>query len=245
MNDTDPAHDPDDLTGWTPPEPPAMTVLQGRTCRLEPMDPDRHAAALHAAFSAEPDEAQQWFFLPYGPFESEEVFTGWLRTYGASDGRMFFAIVDQATDRPIGEASFQNVVTRNGTIEIGNVRFSAAMQRSVAATEAIFLLMRHAFYSGYRRLEWKTHAGNTRSRRAAHRFGLSWEGRFRNHMISRGRSRDTVWFACTDRDWQVLEPAFTAWLDPENFDEHGNQRRSLGVLTRPVLVALDPEQTSG
>ncbi len=237
--------DPDDLTGWTPPEPPAMTVLQGRTCRLEPMDPDRHAAALYAAFSAEPDEAQQWFFLPYGPFESEEVFTEWLRTYGTSDGRMFFAIVDQATDQPIGQASFQAVVTRNGTIEIGNVRFSATMQRSIAATEAIFLLMRHAFDSGYRRLEWKTHAGNTRSRRAAHRFGLSWEGRFRNHMISRGRSRDTVWFACTDGDWQALEPAFTAWLDPENFDEHGNQRRSLGVLTRPVLVALDPEQTSG
>jgi len=245
MTVTDPSYDVDDLSGWTPPQLPAWTVLLGRTCRLEPMNPDRHAAALYAAFSDELDEAQQWFYLPYGPFGNEDVFAEWLRTYGVSDGRMFFAIVDQATDKPIGQASFQNVVPRNGSIEIGNVRFSAAMQRSTAATEAIFLLMRHAFESGYRRLEWKTHAGNTRSRRAAHRFGLSWEGRFRSHMISRGRSRDTVWFACIDRDWQALQPAFTAWLAPDNFDEDGNQRSSLGVLTRPVLMALDPEQASG
>ncbi len=244
MSNTDPAYDPEDLTDWTPPAPPSWTVLQGRTCRLEPMDPDCHAAGLYAAFSAEPDEAQQWFFLPYGPFTTEKGFIQWLQTYGTSDGRMFFAIIDQSTDQPVGQASFQNVVSRNGTVEIGNVRFSAAMQRSIVATEAIFLMMRHAFDSGYRRLEWKTHAGNTRSRRAAHRFGLSWEGRFRSHMVSRGRSRDTVWFACTDRDWQALEPAFVTWLAPENFDNDGNQRSSLGELTRPVLVALDPDQTS-
>lgn len=235
MNDDD----PDDLTGWSPPDPPAMTVLHGRTCRLEPMAPDRHAADLFAAFAAEEDEAGEWQYLPYGPFADEGEYSEWLRTYGASGGRMFFAIVDAASGRPVGQASYQNVVPQHGTIEIGNIRFSVAMQRSVAATESIFLMMRHVFDAGYRRLEWKTHAHNARSRRAAQRFGLSWEGRFRSHMVSRGRSRDTAWFACIDRDWPALETAFETWLDEANFDADGRQRRSLRELTAPVLVATD------
>ncbi len=234
-------NDPDDLTGWTPPAPPAMTVLEGRACRLEPLDPDRHAPDLYAAFSGEADEAGEWQYLPYGPFGSEAEYTGWLRTYGASGGRMFFAIVEAATDRPVGQASYQNVVPHYGTVEIGNIRFCASIQRTVVATEAIFLMMRHVFEAGYRRFEWKTHAGNTRSRRAAQRFGLSWEGRFRSHMVSRGRSRDTAWFACIDREWPALKAAFETWLDDANFDADGKQRRSLRELTRPILYATDDD----
>ena len=234
-------NDPDDLTGWTQPDLPAITVVEGRACRLEPMDSARHAPALYAAFAGEEDEAGEWQYLPYGPFENEAAYTEWLRTYGASSGRMFFAIVDTTADRPVGQASFQNAVPHHGTVEIGNIRFSSAMQRTILATEAIFLMMRHVFEAGYRRLEWKTHAGNTRSRRAAQRFGLSWEGRFRSHMVSRGRSRDTAWFACIDREWPALKAAFEIWLDDANFDADGKQRRSLRELTAPILYAIDDE----
>ncbi len=156
---------------------------------------------------------------------------------GSSSGRarlipLFFAVVEQASGVAAGMASWLNIVPANGTIEIGHIWFAPALQRTRAASEAIFLMMRHAFEElGYRRLEWKCDALNQGSMRAARRFGFSYEGTFRQHMIVKGRNRDTAWFALLDRDWPQQRAAFERWLAPDNFDEDGRQRVALSALT--------------
>lgn len=225
------------LAGWTPPPPPdGGTPLAGRFVTLEPLAPD-HASALHAAYSV--DDAI-WHWLPYGPFASPAAYRAWIEEKAGGDDPRFFALRDAASGAPSGVMSYLRVTPAAGSVEIGHICLSPPLQRTAAATEAVFLLADRAFGAGYRRFEWKCDALNVPSRRAAQRFGFSFEGVFRNHMVVKGRSRDSAWFAMTDGDWLRLRPAFEAWLDPANFDTDGRQRSRLGDLTAPCRVASDP-----
>ena len=144
---------------------------------------------------------------------------------------MFFAIVDLASGAASGMASYLNIVPANGCIEIGHIWFAPPLQKTRAATEAIFLMIRHAFEDlAYRRVEWKCNSLNEASKRAARRFGFTYEGTFRQHMVIKGRNRDTAWFAMLDHEWPAIRAAFERWLDPDNFDAAGRQRKSLAAL---------------
>jgi len=160
----------------------------------------------------------------------------------AGSDPLFYAITDLDSGHLGGVASYLRITPQAGTIEVGHINFAASLQRTRAATEAIFLLIQWAFEAGYRRFEWKCDALNMPSRRAAQRFGLSYEGVFRQATVVKGRNRDTAWFAAIDAEWPALKEAFTLWLDPSNFDAQGQQRESLGSLTRLVRVASDPAQ---
>jgi RimJ/RimL family protein N-acetyltransferase len=226
------------LPGWRPPPRPSRETLAGRLCRLEPLDPARHGDDLYRANALDADP-RHWTYLPYGPFADREAYRRWMEATCLGDDPLFFAIVDLATCAPAGVASYLRIDPGNGSIEVGHLRFSSRLQRKPAATEAMYLMMRRAFELGYRRYEWKCDALNAPSRAAALRLGLSYEGTFRQAMVIKGRSRDSAWFAATDRDWPALDSAFRRWLDPANFDEAGRQRVRLSELTAPLLVARD------
>jgi RimJ/RimL family protein N-acetyltransferase len=230
ISPTDSAETRGEALAWTPARSPERAVLVGVTVRLEPVDPGRHAAALFAAGHDERDP-RLWDYMSVGPFANQDAFTAWLQTAAASSDPLFFTVVDQETNRPSGMVSYLRITPAHGVIEIGSIWFGPALQRTRQATETIFLLARYVFEDlGYRRLEWKCDALNARSRRAAERFGFSYEGLFRQHMVVKGRNRDTAWFAMLDRDWPAIGAAFAAWLAPENFDSAGRQRRSLVTL---------------
>lgn len=224
----------DPVPGWTPPPRPPRVALAGRYCRIEPLEPDRHAADLHTANQADAEE-RMWTYLAYGPFATLEDYRAWMLDTCAGDDPLFFAIVDAASGRAVGVASYLRIAPAAGSIEVGHLAFAPALQRTPAATEAMFLLMRQAFALGYRRYEWKCDALNAPSRAAARRLGLSFEGVFRQATIYKGRNRDTAWYATIDGEWPALEAAFMRWLDPTNFDEQGRQRQRLADLTAPLL----------
>ena len=226
------------LPDWRRPPRPPREAMQGRFCRLEALDPARHADDLHRANALDAD-ARHWTYLPYGPFADLAAYREWMRESCLGDDPLFFAVVDLATGRAAGVASWLRVDPANGSIEVGHLRFSSLLQRRPAATEAMYLMMRRAFELGYRRYEWKCDALNAPSRAAALRLGFSYEGIFRQATVIKRRSRDTAWFAVTDGDWPALEAAFRRWLDPANFDAEGRQRVRLSALTAPFLVARD------
>ena len=225
------------VPNWTAPPRPGPEVLEGRWARLERLDPARHAAEVHAA-NRESDAI--WDYLPYGPFGSEGQWRAWAEGAAASADPFFYAIRDLSTGRAAGVASFLRISPEAGSIEVGHINLAPALQRTPAATEAMFLMMGWAFGAGYRRYEWKCDALNRPSRRAAERLGLSYEGVFRQATVVKGRNRDTAWFAAIDKEWPRLREAFEAWLDPANFDAEGRQKVSLSSLTASVLVARDP-----
>lgn len=155
------------------------------------------------------------------------AFGDWLAWAAASSDPLFFAVIDRATGRAVGRQSLLRITPEHGTAEIGHIHWGPGMARSRVATEALYLAARQIFDLGYRRFEWKCNAANAPSRSAALRFGFAFEGIFRNHMVVKGESRDTAWFAMTDEDWGVLRPQYEAWLDPANFDVQGRQLRKL------------------
>jgi RimJ/RimL family protein N-acetyltransferase len=225
---------------WAQATSPGRIALNGELVRLEVLDPGRHAESLYTSSHA-PDAGRLWDHLPYGPFASQVEFTAWLDGCAASADPLFFAVVDWTTMRALGMASFLRMVPEHGVIEIGHIWFAPVLQRTRQATEAIFLLARSAFDElGYRRLEWKCDSLNEPSRRAATRFGFTYEGVFRQHMIVKGRNRDTAWFSMTDGEWPSRRAAFEAWLAPENFDEAGRQRQSLSAI-RAAAEGTKPE----
>ena len=227
-----------EVPGWVPPSrPDGLTVLEGRHVRLERMDPDLHAADLHRAFSV---DDSLWDYMPYGPFGSAARYHRWAKDTAMGNDPVFLVLRDLETGHCGGVASFLRITPEAGTIEVGHICLAPELQRSLASTEAMFLMMGWAFEAGYRRYEWKCDALNLPSRRAAERFGFSYEGTFRQHMIYKGRNRDTAWFAMTDEDWKKLRPCYDRWLQPENFGQDGRQRQSLSALTRPHLVTRDP-----
>ncbi|WP_226779483.1 GNAT family N-acetyltransferase [Oceaniglobus trochenteri] len=222
---------------WRAPPRPGPGLIEGRHARLHRLSADDHAAALHRANSA---DDRMWDFLPYGPFTSAAAYHRWVREQATGDDPAFYAIENRATGRLGGVASFLRIAPESGSIEVGHIALSPEMQRTVVATEAIYLMMGWAFEAGYRRFEWKCNALNLASRRAAQRLGFSYEGVFRQAGVVKGRNRDTAWFAAIDAEWPALQAAFDAWLSPSNFDETGQQRERLGDLTALVRVTGDP-----
>lgn len=222
------------LPGWQPPPHPLRETLAGRYCRLEPLDIERHSAALFEANSAD-REGRLWTYMPYGPFATLADYRAWMAGKCLGDDPLFFAIIDLADDSAAGVASYLRIMPAAGSIEVGHLLFAPRMQRRPAATEAMYLMMRQAFELGYRRYEWKCDSLNAASRAAAQRLGLLFEGIFRNATVYKGRSRDTAWYAAIDSQWPALRAAFEQWLDPSNFDANGRQQARLSELTCNVL----------
>lgn len=225
------------VQNWAAPAWPGALVMAGRYVQLERLNPDAHAAGLHAA-----NQGQDWIwdYMGYGPFESEGDYRTWAATMAGERDPFFYAIRDLSDNRLGGVAAYLRITPAQGTIEVGHICLAPALQGTRAATEAMALMAAWVFDAGYRRYEWKCDALNLPSRRAAERFGFSYEGTFRQHMIYKGRNRDTAWFAMTDEDWKKLRPCYDRWLQPENFGPDGRQRQSLSALTRPHLVTRDP-----
>ncbi len=214
-----------DLTDWKGALAPAPVTLQGRYVTLEPLDAARHAAALWQAVEGH-DEL--WAWLPEGPFATESDLRAAIEKKQNAPGFVFLAIVPQATGQAAGWASLMRADPANGVIEVGNILYSQALQRTREATETMYLMARHVFDDlGYRRYEWKCNALNEPSRRAALRLGFTFEGIFRQHMVVKGQNRDTAWFSMLDTEWPARKRAFEAWLDPGNFDEAGCQQKAL------------------
>nr|WP_245875451.1 GNAT family protein [Tabrizicola aquatica] len=230
------------VEGWSPPRKPDRSAMTGRLVRLEPLNADAHAADLHAAFQG---HDALWDYMPYGPFPSATAYHRWARQREEGEDPRFFVLCDPVTGRPGGIASYLRITPDAGSIEVGHICIAPHLQRSAAATEAMFLMMAWAFGAGYRRYEWKCNALNLPSRRAAQRLGFSFEGVFRNHMLVKGRNRDTAWFSVIDSEWPALAEAFSVWLSPTNFDAKGRQRERLSDLTCLVRANGDPALERG
>lgn len=214
---------------------PQARVLEGRRVRLEPLDPDRHGAALYSA-SHEGDEAKRvWTFLPDGPFSELASFRQWAIRMAAEPDRLFFAVRDKPSERLGGMAMYLDIRPAHAAIEIGYIWFAPALQRTAASTEALFLMLRYAFDElGYRRMQWRCNALNEKSRAAALRLGFTFEGIFYQHMVVKGRNRDTAWYSILDREWPRIRANFERWLAPSNFDSHGRQLSSLTQLNQAL-----------
>ncbi len=227
------------LPNWTPPPRPARADLPGRYARLEPLTPD-HAPDF---FAAAEGHDWIWDYMPDGPFAKEADYLAWSERAQRSPDPHFFAIRDLETGKATGVASYLRITPEAGSIEVGNICLTPALQRTRAATEAMALMMGWAFDAGYRRYEWKCNALNLPSRAAAQRLGFSFEGVFRQAIVVKNRNRDTSWFSVIDSEWPALKQAFDTWLAPENFDEAGQQRVSLSALTAPLVAMRDPALT--
>jgi RimJ/RimL family protein N-acetyltransferase len=216
-----------DLQNWTPRPKPERKVLEGRYVRLEPLDPKKHGDELFAASSvADADQRFTWLF-EFPPATREE-FEPWLEKVAKSEDPLFFAVVDKASGKVAGRQTLMRIDPTHGVIEIGNIYWGPLISRKPAATEAQFLFMQYIFDElGYRRYEWKCNNDNLPSKRAAERFGFSFEGIFRQHMVAKGKNRDTAWFSILDSEWPALRQAYQAWLAPENFDSDGQQKKKL------------------
>lgn len=212
---------------WTPKERPKPGVLQGQYTRLELLDWQAHGDGLYAAVCGEEND-DLWTYMPIGPFADREIFEQIFEFVRGRFDWETMVIRDHASGVTLGMASYMRIRPEHGSAEVGCVTFGPALKRTRQATEAMYLMAQHVFEDlGYRRYEWKCDNGNDASKRAAHRFGFAFEGVFRNDMIVKGRNRDTAWFAMTDGDWPELGVAFQAWLDPQNFDNAGQQVKRL------------------
>jgi RimJ/RimL family protein N-acetyltransferase len=215
------------LKDWTPRAKPIRKVLNGRYCRLEPIDASKHGEELFEASSvSDADERFRWLF-EYPP-ESRGEFQPWLDRVQASEDPLFFAVVDKSSDTAAGRQALMRIDTTHGVIEIGSIYWGPLISRRPAATEALYLFAEYVFDElGYRRFEWKCHNMNDPSKRAAVRFGFKFEGIFRQHVVFKGGNRDTAWFSIIDGEWPALRSGYRAWLDPGNFDASGRQKRRL------------------
>lgn len=229
------------LAGWAPPGLPPRVAIEGRYARLEPLTRAHHAGLREA--HAEDAAGEMWRYLPVGPFD-DAGYMVWIDANRVLNDPLHFA-VRMADGQMGGTLSLMRITPAAGTIETGWLTFAPRLQRTREATEAVYLLMKWAFEAGYRRFEWKCDAANVPSRRAAERYGLSYEGVFRQAAVVKGRNRDTAWFAAIDGEWPALKRAYEAWLAPENFDGEGRQLVRLGDLTAGVLVARDPVLRGG
>jgi RimJ/RimL family protein N-acetyltransferase len=222
------------LPHWTARPRPPRSPIEGRYCRVEPIDPGRHAADLHSA-NALDREGRNWTYLPYGPFARLADYRSWVDRISAADDPLFHAIIESRSGRAVGVASYMRIDPAAGVIEVGGINYAPPLQRTAAATEAMYLMMRRVFDElGYRRYEWKCDSLNAPSRAAALRLGFRYEGMFRQATVYKARNRDTCWFSILDGEWPVLRPAFERWLDPANFDAAGRQLRNLSSLTSPT-----------
>ena len=211
-----------DLTNWKGAPRPERAPITGRYARLEPLEPARHGDDLFASAQAEGAADRFRYLFEEAPAD-RAAFDAWIEKAAAGSDPFFFAVIDPKTGRAEGRQSLMRIDTVMGVIEIGNILWGPAIARSRIATEALFLFAKHAFDLGYRRFEWKCNNLNEPSKRAALRFGFTFEGIFRQHMVVKGQNRDTAWFAMTDADWPRLKAGYKTWLRPENFDAAGRQ----------------------
>jgi RimJ/RimL family protein N-acetyltransferase len=216
------------VVGWNARPYPNGDTIEGRYCRLERLNL-RHLDGLYAVISE--DDASVWTYMPFGPFENKESLRSWLDAASTQTDPFFYAIVDAATSAIKGFASYLRIAPDVGVIEVGAIYFSKALRRSAIATEAMYLMARHAIDDlGYRRYEWKCDSLNQPSRSAAQRLGFTFEGIFRQAIVYKGRNRDTAWFAIIDHDWPNIKRAMERWLDPGNFSARGTQKVRLEEL---------------
>ena len=214
---------------WDARPVPARVTLEGRYCRLEPLDANAHATDLFEASMA-PGAEERFRYLTEKP-QDRDGFDRWIAQAAVSADRLFFGVIDKQTGRCEGRQSYMRITPEHGVIEIGAILWGPAIARTRVVTEGLFLSVQHAFDTlGYRRVEWKCDSRNVPSHRAALRFGFSFEGVFRQHMVNKGHNRDTEWFAIIDRDWPAIRSAFERWLAPDNFDERGQQKSRLEDL---------------
>ena len=217
----------DDLKDWQPRPRPARAPMEGRYVRLEPLSAARHGDGLFEASSV-PDIAGRFRYLPDIAPRSRAEFQVWLDHAEASADPLFFAVIDKATGKVAGRQTFLRIEPAHGVIEIGHIYWGPLISRRHAATEALFLFATYAFDElGYRRFEWKCNNLNEPSKRAAERFGFTFEGVFRQHLVVKGENRDSAWYSIIDKEWPALRRAYEGWLDPANFDSHGRQKRRL------------------
>ena len=228
---------------WQPARRPERRQHRGRHVVVRPLDPAADAQALYALSHAPTGDPSIWTYLYEAPFADVEAYRGFLESKASSEDPQFLVITDAQDGRQLGQITYMSIEPHHGSIELGNIWFSPALQRTPAATEAIFLLAAHAFDElGYRRLEWKCNALNEPSRNAALRYGFLYEGLFMQHRVVKGRNRDTAWFAITDKRWAAVRSAFERWLEPENFEPDGTQIRSLRELTSVIDANSEPSQ---
>jgi RimJ/RimL family protein N-acetyltransferase len=226
------------VVDWQSCEHPRGAIMQGELCRLEPVDVDKHARDLFAAFAQDQD-CRNWTYLPYGPFATEEALRAWMFSSCLGDNPCFFSVIDLATGKAVGVASYLRIEPGAGVIEVGHIHFSPLMQGKPISTEAMYLMMRQVFdVWGYRRYEWKCDALNQPSCAAARRLGFMSEGVFRQATMYKQRNRDTAWFSILDREWPTARAVFESWLDAENFDAQGRQKTSLSKTIQQALAEL-------
>jgi RimJ/RimL family protein N-acetyltransferase len=217
----------DPVPGWAARPAPGRAPIEGRFCRIEALDAARHAEALFEANRSDA-KGRMWTYMAYGPFDAAEAYAAWAEAAARSDDPLFHAIIDRASGQAVGVAAYLRIEPAVGVIEVGHVAYSPLLQRTPAATEAMYLLLRRAFDElGYRRYEWKCDALNAPSRAAADRLGFRFEGIFRQATLYKGRNRDTAWYSIVDGEWPARRAAFETWLDPANFAADGNQIRPL------------------
>ena len=220
----------DPVPGFEGARRPDLATLEGRFCRLEKLDPQQHSQGLFEALSA--DEAGAlWTYLPESPAADLTALTEWVMRVSGKTDPAFYALIERSTGRCLGRAAYMRIAPEAGSIEVGSILYSPRLQRTPMATEAMFLMMQHAFETlGYRRYEWKCDALNEPSRRAAERLGFSYEGIFRQALVYKGRNRDTAWYSIIDGDWPAIRKGYQAWFDPANFDQRGRQKQSLATF---------------
>jgi len=222
------------VSDWKPPAIPDQQTIEGQYCILEPLSANKHAQSLFGA-NTQDTHGAMWTYLPYGPFDTIEEYLEWMDNTCTDRDPLFFAITNTSNGEASGIAAYMRINNNAGSMEVGHLAYSPRLQKTPAATEAMFLLMRNAFELGYRRYEWKCNALNANSCNAALRLGFSFEGIFRQSNVIKGRNRDTAWFAMTDNDWPNMKAAYLQWLDIANFDAQGKQKKRLSDLTKPHL----------
>lgn len=224
----------------TPTRPSEALLLQGQYCHLEPLDADKHAEELWHAFALD-TEGKLWTYMPQGPFASTHDYRQWVLQFQHKADPFFYAIIEKSSGKAVGVASYLRIDPASASIEVGYITFSPIIQQRPIATEAMYLMMRHAFELGYRRYEWKCNSLNLPSINAAMRLGMTFEGLFRQAAMPKGHNRDTAWFAILDRDWPAARQAFENWLSKDNFDASGQQKTSLSSLTASLVTDRWPK----
>lgn len=223
---------------WQTPEAPKPLIWTGQHARICPLDAHQHASALYGAFKP---HSELWTYMPYGPFNDLTAYQQWMENLTHGNEHQFYCITTLAL-QPKGVFALSNCQPQRGSVELAHVMFGPSLQRTPLATEAVYLVLKYLFSLGYRRCEWKCNALNLASKKAALRFGFSYEGLFRNAMVVKGHNRDTAWFAMTSEDWPPVKAAFERWLDASNFNHSGQQQLALSRLTQPLLrpLAIEP-----
>lgn len=218
------------VPGFAGAQRPTLTTLEGRFCRLEKLQPAAHGEALYEALRAD-ESGALWTYLSESPPADLQELMAWLERVSDQPDPAFYALIERGSGRCAGRAAFMRIAPEAGSIEVGSILYSPQLQRTPVATEAMFLMMQHAFEElGYRRYEWKCDSLNEPSRRAAERLGFTYEGTFRQALVYKGRNRDTAWYAIIDSDWPAIRQGFAAWFDPANFDQSGRQKQSLATF---------------